>query len=107
VLHQNQLSSCPSGIKPLVRLGLVCLLALLLPFNSHADLTCHIHAPSGDVSKAKPTLVGPYPSMARCEQENLHLFLGKGRCHCSFDNSMMPPRANELQGETNRPEILP
>ena len=84
----------------------LAVMVLLLPLNSHADLTCHIHAPTKD-DQAKPTLVGPYPTMARCEEENQRLFLGKGRCHCSFDNSMMMPRADELQGESNRPQILP
>ena len=88
--------------------SLLCLgvMVLLLPINSHADLTCHIHAPAEE-TQARPTLVGPYPTMARCEEENQRLFLGKGRCHCSFDNSMMMPRADELQGESNRPGILP
>jgi len=84
------------------------LLLLLSSCNTQAALTCHIHAPVSDREKERPKIVGPYPSTATCEKENLRLFLGKGRCHCSFDNrSLLQPRSNDMQDDTVTPEALP
>jgi hypothetical protein len=59
---------------------------------AQAALTCHIHPPQVATTDGlqqpaeAPLIVGPFSTIAACEQGNAVLFSGQGRCHCSFDS---------------------
>lgn len=85
-------------------IGLLMLTVIGLPLTIKAGQTCHIHPPQDPQENPqpgddKPMVIGPFDSLANCEQGNRVLYGGQGRCHCSF--SSLP------QGQQGRPFDVP
>lgn len=79
------------------------LLALLggPPVIAAGGVSCHIHPPGSTPERPVGTL-GPFDSLAACEEERLRRFGPAGRCHCAADFSprWLSPPDNNLPGQS-------
>jgi len=79
------------------------LLALLygLPATATGDVSCHIHPP-GSTPENPVGTIGPFDSLAACEEARLRRFGPTGRCHCAADFSprWLSPPDNKLPGQS-------
>lgn len=82
-------------------------LVLTLPLPALAEVSCHIHPP-GSTPDNPVNIVGPYDSVAACEQARLEQFGPMARCHCSADFSpawRLPPQPEPAPGAPPTPMI--
>ena len=82
-----------------------CLLALALlaspPLPAVGGISCHIHPP-GSTPERPVGVIGPFDSLAACEQARQQRFGPTGRCHCAADFSprWLAPPDQALPGQS-------
>lgn len=71
------------------------------PLLAAGGISCHIHPP-GSTPERPVGVIGPFDSLAVCEETRRHRFGPEGRCHCAADFSprwLTPPDQN-LPGQS-------
>jgi hypothetical protein len=84
------------------RVGLLTLtLFATPPIPAAGGISCHIHPP-GSTPEQPVGIIGPFDSLAACEDARQRRFGPGGRCHCAADFSprWLTPPDQELPGQS-------